>query len=64
MNTTFEAFNCHTCGIKGDSWSLIMQQEGVKFPEAKRFATEHLGFEGGDVRRSAKRRKPYKPSWT
>ena len=37
------AFACYACGIKGDTYAIIMQHEGVKFREALKLAEEWTG---------------------
>lgn len=39
-STEADAFNCFGCGIKGDSYKLIMEKEGLGFREAYLFAEE------------------------
>ncbi|MGW6624249.1 CHC2 zinc finger domain-containing protein [Nocardia sp. NPDC055002] len=34
------AFNCFTCGVKGDAWKLLMKFEEVNYATAKRIAAE------------------------
>jgi len=38
VNYDKNAFVCHGCGVKGDTYSLIMYKEGINFHEAKQFA--------------------------
>ena len=38
LNLDKNAFNCFACGMKGDTYSIIMQEEGVAFREAVAFA--------------------------
>lgn len=64
VNTTLQAFRCHTCGVSGDSWKIIQEQEGLTFIEAKRFAETRFGYESGNVPEPVIRRRPYKPSWS
>lgn len=40
INVNRQYFTCFTCDARGDSWSLIMEHEGLSFPEAMRFAVE------------------------
>lgn len=42
-------FTCFACGVKGDVYSLLMDREGMTFPEARAFAIEQgwLDDEGG-----------------
>ena len=56
-------FRCFACNApSGDSIDIIRGMEGVEFIEAIRWAADHLGFEGGEVRRTPTARQ-YKPSW-
>jgi DNA primase len=71
-------WKCHSCGEGGDSWSLIMQKEGLDFAGAKEWVEKNLGLtlgpagpalrEAGSVygRRhevKAARSGGYVPSW-
>jgi len=41
INYDTHVFNCHSCGMAGDSWTLIMLKEGIsktKFYDAVKFA--------------------------
>jgi DNA primase len=64
VNEESDVFACFVCDIAGDSWLVIMDREGVRFPEAKRLAETLFNFKGGDVQRPARRGKQYRPSWT
>lgn len=56
------SFRCHTCGAKGNGWTLIMQQKGMTFAEAREWArAANLGVEGGSVRPAVPKR--YRSSW-
>ena len=44
------AFICFGCGIKGDTYSLIMEQDGVGFFEAKQYAENITGTSITSVR--------------
>lgn len=35
-----DAFTCHACGVKGDAFSIIQQQENCTFPEALALAQQ------------------------
>lgn len=35
-----EAFNCHACGVSGDAFKIIMEQENCDFKAAVRLAEE------------------------
>lgn len=43
VNTEAEAFICFGCGVKGDVYTIIMQQEGIQFREAITFAERITG---------------------
>jgi DNA primase len=56
-------FRCFACDApSGDSYDVIMGQERIDLREAKQWAKDHLGYEGGQVRRTPTDRQ-YKPSW-
>ena len=42
VNYDKNAFICHGCGVKGDTYSLIMYKEGGNYREALKFAEEFL----------------------
>ena len=50
VNYDKNAFVCHGCGVKGDTYSLIMYKEGVDFSEAKQFAEKVLTTGNTEVR--------------
>lgn len=43
VNTELNAFACFGCGIKGDTYTIIMEQEGVEYREALTLAEEYTG---------------------
>jgi len=43
VNTNEGAFRCHTCGVKGDSYSLIQEREGIGFRDAIEFGARVFG---------------------
>jgi DNA primase len=49
VNIEAQAFNCFGCGIKGDTYSVIMQQEGVEFREAYILAEGITGESGNTL---------------
>lgn len=57
------AFCCHACGMKGDVYALLMQHEGLTFPEALAVG-EELHGDGADrptrapARKSGRKWKP------
>lgn len=64
VNFDKNAFVCHGCGVKGDTYSLIMYKEGLDFSEAKQFA-ERFSTAGNTEVRSRDRtrsRVSVKPS--
>lgn len=52
VNYDNNAFVCHGCGVKGDTYSLIMQREGMDFSEAKQFAEKFSTSGNTEVRRN------------
>lgn len=50
INFDKNAFVCHGCGVKGDTYSLIMQREGMNFSEAKQFAEKFSTSSNTEVR--------------
>ena len=51
VNTDENAFNCFGCGIKGDTYSIIMQHEGVGFSEALKVAERITGTSSDSLRK-------------
>lgn len=45
-------FRCFACGISGDSFDIIQEQEGVSFLEARKLAEQRYGFRYEEVRGS------------
>ena len=54
INVEKQLFYCHTCGVRGDVFGVIMTHEGVTFPEAVRRA-EAIAVESGVEVRSERR---------
>ena len=52
VNFDKNAFVCHGCGVKGDTFSLIMYKEGGDYREAVKFATSVLASGNTEVRRN------------
>lgn len=50
VNYDKNAFVCHGCGVKGDTYSLIMYKEGMDFSEAKQFAEKFSATGNTEVR--------------
>ena len=50
VNLDENAFNCFGCGVKGDTYSIIMEQEGIDFREAITFAERITGESNGELR--------------
>ena len=50
VNYDKNAFVCHGCGVKGDTYSLIMEKEGMNFSEAKQFAEKFSTASNSEVR--------------
>ena len=38
VNIDLKRFNCFACGVKGDTYDIIQEQEGLSFVEAVEFA--------------------------
>ena len=34
VNTDLGGFRCHGCGVSGDAYRLLMEREGITFPQA------------------------------
>ena len=64
VNYDKNAFVCHGCGVKGDTYSLIMYKEGGNYLEALKFAEEFLTTSNTEVRSKDRtsRRVSIKPS--
>jgi hypothetical protein len=56
VNYDKNAFVCHGCGVKGDTYSLIMYKEGGDYREAVQFATSVLATGNTEVRREDRTR--------
>jgi DNA primase len=52
VNFDKNAFVCHGCGVKGDTFSLIMYKEGGDYREAVKFAASVLASGNTEVRRN------------
>ena len=50
VNYDKNAFVCHGCGVKGDTYSLIMYKEGGDYREAVNFATSVLASGNAEIR--------------
>lgn len=50
VNFDKDAFICHGCGVKGDTFSLIMYKEGGDYREAVKFATSVLTTGNTEIR--------------
>lgn len=50
VNYDKNAFVCHGCGVKGDTYSLIMYKEGGDYREAVKFATSVLASGNTEIR--------------
>lgn len=57
VNHEFAYFKCHACDASGDSWAIIMREEGCDFPSAVRFAEDVLLFSNESVRGGTKRQR-------
>jgi DNA primase len=64
VNIEENIFTCHGCGVKGDTYKLIMEKEGVNFNEAINLAetitgksrSEVQGFDSSSRRLSSQKR--------
>jgi DNA primase len=56
VNFDKDAFICHGCGVKGDTFSLIMYKEGGDYREAVKFATSVLTTGNTEIRKQDKSR--------
>ena len=70
VNIDENIFTCHGCGIKGDTYKLIMEKEGVGFREALEIAkritgntSEYVGriSESSDIGRRSRGKVKYVP---
>jgi DNA primase len=52
VNVEENAFNCFGCGVKGDTYSIIMEQERVGFREAVKIAEGITGKSSTTLRAS------------
>jgi DNA primase len=50
VNFDKNAFVCHGCGVKGDTFSLIMYKEGGDYREAVKFAASVLASGNTEIR--------------
>jgi hypothetical protein len=46
INSEHTYFHCFTCGVKGDAYALLMEREGMSFPDAKERVKEITGYVG------------------
>ena len=57
VNYDKNAFICHGCGVKGDTYSLIMYKEGGDYREAVQFAASVLTTGNTEIRKQDRTRK-------
>lgn len=57
VNQEAAYFKCFACDASGDSWAIIMKEEGCDFPGAVEFAERVLQFSHDDVRGGTKRKR-------
>ncbi|TQF03955.1 hypothetical protein E6W39_19075 [Kitasatospora acidiphila] len=50
VNLEANYFQCFVCDASGDSWAIIMKEEGCDFRSAVEFAEGTLRFSGGEIR--------------
>lgn len=62
VNVTENAFACHACGVKGDTYKIIMEKEGVGYREAIAIAEGITGESHSNIqgKHSSSRRVPSK----
>jgi DNA primase len=63
-STEVGGFACHACGIKGDSWSLILQFKGIpkeEFGRAVEWAAANVGYISTSRRREPE--EPWRSPW-
>jgi hypothetical protein len=56
VNYDENAFVCHGCGIKGDTYSLIMDRERINYREAVKFAASVLTSGNTEIRQQDRTR--------
>jgi DNA primase len=56
VNYDKNAFVCHGCGVKGDTYSLIMDRERINYREAVQFAASVLTSGNTEVRQQDRTR--------
>lgn len=56
VNYDKNAFVCHGCGVKGDTYSLIMDRERVNYREAVQFAASVLTSGNTEIRQQDRTR--------
>ena len=63
VNFDKNAFICHGCGVKGDTYSLIMHHERINYSEALKFAETVLATGNTEVRQQDRtsKRVSFKP---
>lgn len=63
INLDTGRFRCFACNApSGDSFDVIMEREGIDFNDARKWATDNLGYEDTEVHQSPAPRE-YRPSW-
>jgi len=50
INFDENIFTCHGCGVKGDTYALIMHKEGLNYREAIKFASSVLTTGNTEIR--------------
>jgi DNA primase len=51
VNVEENVFVCHACGVKGDTYTIIMEKEGVGFREALSIAETITGEVSGNIQK-------------
>ena len=54
-------YQCFTCGVAGDAYSLVMLKEGCSFVDAKRIVSELSGISDDELSRDSQSEGGYLP---
>ena len=58
FNESRQYYACFACDRRGDSWQLLMDEEGLTFPEAKTFAEDQGWLDSAPAPSSPTERAP------
>lgn len=53
VNAALGVFRCFGCDVKGDAYAIVMDQEGVRFREAKSIIQGWTGDSDGEVQQES-----------